>query len=330
MLANFLTIIFIFTSPFVFLIGQSVSSWLTISKTSSPNNSFLEIESQWDEWKKWQESLISTLWSANPNFLPIRDWDIAEPKIEAKAALIFELNKNKILYQKNIEQVLPIASLTKLMTALIVLEKMDLEEAIIISKEALAAYGDKGDLVLNEKISVKNLLYILLIESSNDAAIALAEYYQQKTGNDFVSLMNKKAEELTIAKTFFADPSGYNLANVSTAKEVVELIRYSFSQPIIWQILRTPTISLSSIDGQINHYLVNTDELLNRLPNIIGGKTGYTEEAQGCLALVIKKEPSYLITSGESERLAIVILGAQERFLQTEKLIDWVNKAYQW
>ena len=331
MLAKFLIIIFVLFNPFVFLIGQPISSWLSISELPSQSSSFPKKENQWEEWGEWGDwgkSLISSFWSANPNFLPIRDWNINEPEIEAKAALIskvsslepFELDKT--LYQKNVDEVLPIASLTKLMTALIVLENLNLEEVVVISEEAVAAYGDMGGLMVNEKISVKNLLYILLMESSNDAAVALAEYCQEKTGKNFVNLMNDKAKELSLDNTFFIDPSGYEPANLSTAKEIEQLVRYSFRQPIIWQILKTPTISLSSTDGQINHQLTNTDELLNRLPNIIGGKTGYTEEAQGCLVLAAEQ--------AQSARLITVVLGAQERFLETEKLIEWVNKAYQW
>jgi len=326
MLVKILTIILVLFNPLAFLIGQPASSWLTTSE-APPQSIFLEIENQWPGWGNWGKSLISSL-STNPNFLPIRDWNITEPAIEAEAALIAKVSSlepfklEKILYQKNINQTLPIASLTKLMTALLVTEKGNLEDTMVISEKAVAAYGDMGDLVVNEEISVKNLLYILLMESSNDAAVALAEYYQEKTKKDFVSLMNSRAKELALINTHFIDSSGYEPANISTAKEIGELVRYSFNQSILWQILKTPTISLSSVDGKINHYLTNTDELLNRLPKIIGGKTGYTEEAQGCLVLVIEQSPS--------ERLITVVLGAQERFLETKKLIEWANQAYKW
>jgi len=153
--------------------------------------------------------------------------------------------------------------------------------------------------------------------------VALAETIENKLNVDFVDLMNIRAKELNLENTSFFDPSGYDARNVSTIKDIVKLIKYTFSQPTIWQILRTPEINLTSDDGKIKHYWVNTDKLLNRMPNIIGGKTGYTTEAQGCLVLVIKQTPNdrYLIT---------IVLGAQERFLQTEKLIEWVNKAYKW
>lgn len=315
-------IIFIFVSnPLFFLVNQSGIGQLDFQSSASFN--FDSFDQQLGDWNKWRGSLVSSLWFNNPNFLPIRDWGVDDPDVEAKAALIFNNTKDKILYQKNINRVLPIASLTKLMAAIIVLENVDLDERATVSEEAIAGYGEMGNLVVNEKISVRNLIYALLMESSNDAAIALAQFVQEKTGRDFVELMNQKAEELGLESTRFADPTGYEPSNVSTVNEIRRLVNYSFKYPFIWDVLKTPTIALSSADGQISHYWVNTDELLNRLPNIVGGKTGYTEEAQGCLVLAIKQFP-------KEELLITIVLGAQERFLQTEKLINWVQRAYQW
>jgi len=164
------------------------------------------------------------------------------------------------------------------------------------------------------------------MESSNDAALALAEACEEKTGKIFVDLMNWKAKEVIgLTQTSFADPSGYNPDNVSTAQEVSEMLMFSFHQPLIWQILRTPTIDLTSVDGKIKHHWTNTDKMLDYLPNIAGGKTGYTLEAQGCLALAVEcsseDKKGYLIT---------VVLGSPERFTQTEKLVNWAKKAYMW
>ncbi len=268
-----------------------------------------------------QKAAVSALAESNPNFLPIRDWGIDDPEIKAKAALIFDLEKDRILYQRNINQVLPIASLTKLMTALVVLENIDIDEEAVISENAIAGYGDRGGLALDEKITIRNLLYILLMESSNDAAIALAEFTEEKIKRNFTDLMNEKAKELGLKNTYFIDPSGYDPGNVSTVNDISQLVEYSFNQPLIWQILKTPTIEVFSADRKIRHILINTDKLLNRLPNVIGGKTGYTEEAQGCLVLVIQEDQGRLIS---------VVLGAEERFLETERLINWVKEAYQW
>lgn len=336
MLVKFLTIILIFFNPFAFLFSQLDVDFEqktsdhppeeeTVKQTSILSDNFnLGLANAISNF------IISAAQETNPDFLPIRNWDISQPKIEAEAALIFEPVKNKILYQKNIEQVLPIASLTKLTTGLVVLEEISLDQIITISKEAVEAYGDNGGLVIDEKISVKNLLYALLMESSNDAAIALAEVFPETL---FVDLMNKKAGELGLKDTYFIDPTGFNPANVSTALDLAKLVKYSLEQPLIWQILKTSVIDLSSADGLIIHHLTNTNQLLDYWPMIIGGKTGYTDEAQGCMILVIEQDlnnTKNYIGQLSSEYLIIIILGAKERFLETEKLINWVKEAYVW
>jgi len=269
----------------------------------------------------WENFVASALLSTNPNFLPIRDWEIEEPEIEAKSAIVFNMEKNRVLYEKEVDRILPIASLTKLMTALIVLENIELDEITIISEEAVKAYGETGELVVKEKISIRNLLHALLMESSNDAAVALSEAVEQKTDRLFTSLMNEKVDQMKLTSTRFSDSSGFNSTNISTVREIIEIVKHSFNQEIIWQILKTTEIDLYSDDDKIKHHWVNTDELLNQLPNVIGGKTGYTTEAQGCLILVVEIS---------SEKIISVILGAQERFLETEKLIKWAERAYQW
>lgn len=311
---NFLTIIFILFNPFAFLFGQSDIN------AELPTLALLDVDFNFGS------SLVSAV--SNPNFLPIRNWNVNPPEINVKAALIsivspvepFEPEINEILYQKKIEDVLPIASLTKLMTGLVVLEEMNLDQIVTVSKEAVGSYGNMGSLAINEKISIKNLLYALLMESSNDAAVALAENFKETS---LVDLMNKKAEELELENTHFVEPTGYNPANLSTALDLSKLVKYSLNQPIIWQIFKTVSIDLSSADGIINHHFTNTNQLLNNWPTIIGGKTGYTDEAQGCMILVIEQDLN-------SEYLIIIVLGAQERFLETEKLINWAKKAYIW
>jgi len=307
MLFKAITTILILFNPIGFLVADTVEPIVRESITPI---------------EKWGQSLASALGVANPNFLPIRDWEIEDPEIEAKAALIFNLDKNKVLYQQESSRILPIASLTKVMTALIVLENLELDRVVIISEEALSAYGTTGRLRINEKLTVKDLLHALLMESSNDAAMALAEEVELETGQSFVSLMNQKVNQLGLTSTRFSDPTGYRATNISTVEEIVRIVRHSLDQPVIWKIMKTPDIDISSADGKVRHHWVNTDELLNRMPNIIGGKTGYTNEAQGCLVIVFEHS--------KGEKLITVVLGAQERFLETEKLINWVERAYQW
>jgi len=153
--------------------------------------------------------------------------------------------------RKKIDRILPIASLTKIMTALIVLENIGLDEITIISEKAVKAYGERGGLIVKEKISIRNLLHTLLMESSNDAAIALAEAVEEKTGRLFISLMNEKVDQMGLVSTRFSDPSGFNSTNISTVREIIEIVKHSFNQEIIWQILKTTEIDLYSDDDKI-------------------------------------------------------------------------------
>jgi len=336
MLIKFLTTIFVLLNPLNFLFGQPSEQVnleeIQLSPELLPEVSSLSINFHPGLANVISSFVISASQGVNPDFLPIRDWNVDEPEVKAKAALVFESDKDKILYQKNIEEVLPVASLTKLMTGLIVLENLDLGQTAVVSQRAVKAYGDSGGLVIGEKITVRNLLYILLMESSNDAAIVFEESFQEE-GMNLVDLMNEKTQYLGLNQTSFIEPTGYQPANLSSALDLAKLVKYTLNQPLLWQILKTTAVDLFSADNSISHHLINTNQLLNRWPNIIGGKTGYTEEAQGCLILVIEqtldKMENYF-DQDYSVRLIIVALGAEDRFLETEKLINWVNQAYIW
>ena len=136
-------------------------------------------------------------------FFPIRNWSIEEPEISAKSAIIVNSQpsqKDVILYQKNIHQVLPIASLTKIMTAIVALENYDPEEIIKVSKT-------------NEELTIKDLLYLMLVESNNDAAISLASDDQKLNYEKFIELMNSEAKQMGLTNTSFVDSVGLSACN---------------------------------------------------------------------------------------------------------------------
>jgi len=261
-----------------------------------------------------------------PEFFPLRNWLVEEPEISAKSAIIvnFKTNEEKdiTLYQKNPNQVLPIASLTKMMTAIIVLENYNPEEIIKVSKKSVTISGDTGGLIVDEELKVKDLLYIMLMESSNDAAMALAGDDPRLGYNEFIGLMNSKAKELGLKNTKFSDPVGLSPENQSTVLEISALSKYAFNFSLISEILKTADATVSSIDNKFIHNLTTTNKLLGKIPQIIGGKTGFTEEAGGCMLTIsdIDKD-NYLIT---------VVLGSSNREEDTEKLINWAQTAYIW
>ena len=261
---------------------------------------------------------------------PIRNWQIEDLKIEAKSVisvLVDSQNSEKILYEKAGNKKLPIASLTKLMTANVVLENYDLSQKIRISETAVDQEEEFGKLKAGKTFQVKYLLYPLLMESSNDAAYALANDYNEMTEESFVSLMNLEAESLGLENTHFVNPTGLDsnpptALNYSTAEDLVNFTKYLLKKPLIWEILSTPKFDLYGPE------LINTNELLGyNLPttqiNIIGGKTGWTPEAGGCFLLVMEvpRSSGYIIN---------VILGSGDRFEEMKKLVDWLYQAYRW
>ncbi len=187
--------------------------------------------------------------------------------IAAKSALSLKINHEEtwhILYQKNIKEKLPIASLTKLMSALVVLENYDLSLPIKISKEAVEQEEDLGQLKVGETLTAKDLLYIMLIESSNDAAYALADAIGIE---NFVDVMNWEAKSLGLKNTHFANPNGLDdPQNYSSAQDLAVLTRNLLEKPLLWQILGTLQYDLYLPDGTLHHQLKNTNELLNEIP----------------------------------------------------------------
>ncbi len=265
---------------------------------------------------------------------PIRDRKIPDLETTAKSAISVLLKDNgekQVLFEKESNQKLPIASLAKLMTAWVVLEHYDFSKEITISKLAANQYGDIRKLKEGKTFPVEYLLYPLLIESSNGAAFALANDYDKMTERDFVKLMNMEAEKMELNDTFFDNPTGLDSEesktemNYSTANDLAKFAKKLLEKPLIWQILSLPKYSLYGPE------LINTNEFLldgsaQWQDRIIGGKTGYTDKAGGSLLLVMKAQKAQGL-------LINVILGANEResrFDEMRKLVEWLKSAYKW
>ena len=259
---------------------------------------------------------------SEPSYFPIYDAKTEKPEIGAKAGLVYDTRSGRFLFAKNPKIKLPVASLTKILSAVVVLENFDTKEAIVIPKEVLKVDDEKQSLYLGEEITVQNLLKMMLIESSNDAAYALA-YYANGKGINFAEKMNEKARLLSMNDSNFLDPAGLNDDAYSTSEDLVKLIRYSFKYDLIWEILTEKSIVVKSTDGKIEHKLENTNQLLGVVPDIFGGKTGYTDSALGGMILVVD-------IPDKNDKLISVILGSRSRFDNTKKLIDWVKSAYRW
>lgn len=257
------------------------------------------------------------------SYLPIRNFNIADPETDAKAAGIYDVRSERFLYTKNINDKLPIASITKLMTAIIIIENLSLNDSFTVGAEDINVDGDGADLNKGEVIRGADLLKIMLIKSSNDATLTFSSNAAKKKIN-LVVKMNDKSKLIGMLDTKFNDPAGLeDNDSFSTINDLVKLVRYVGKYPIIWDILLTQFADVNSIDGRFSHRLVNTNRLLNQIPNIVGGKTGFTDGAMETMVLEV------LVDSGR-DQLISVILGSKNRFDETKKLIDWAKNAYQW
>ncbi|HAU07873.1 MAG: hypothetical protein UW46_C0001G0029 [Candidatus Yanofskybacteria bacterium GW2011_GWF1_44_227] len=259
---------------------------------------------------------------SEPSYIPMLDTAVEQPIIEAKSIAIFDIRSERYLFDRDIRARLPVASLTKIMSAVVVMENFDLKDVVVVGESSIKVDGQKQTLYAGESMSVENLLKMMLIESSNDAAYALAEYGRSRA-IDFVAEMNRKSLALGMNNTKFLDPAGLNDEAYSTAEDLVRITEYSLKYDLMWKILGEKNVIVRSTDEKIEHITTTTNMLLGALPNILGGKTGYTDTALGCLVLVVS-------VPDRDDNIISVVLGSKDRFGETEKLVNWIKKAYRW
>lgn len=218
------------------------------------------------------------------------------------------------IYEKNAHTQLAPASVTKLMTAVIVTEYADPGDVITITPRAVNAEGVAGSLRVGETFSVSDLLHVMLVISSNDAATAFEDHFSSQ-GLDLISLMNEKARLLGMVNTHFANPTGLDEPeHYSTAADLAVLAAYSLRHEQIWDILSKTSESVRSLNKKILHTLLSNNELLHKKrKDILGGKTGYTKNAGGCMITVLR--------SGE----VVVVLGSNDRAGDTQQLIQLIT-----
>lgn len=235
------------------------------------------------------------------------------PKVSAKAYLVGDLDTGEVILQKNQEEQYPIASVSKLMTSLIATDLMNKDDTAKVSKKALATYGQNGNLKTGEKIKVTDLLYPLLLESSNDAAEIIAEYF----GRDvFIKRMNQTAAKLELPKTSFQDPSGLSAKNQSTVFGLFKLAGYiKQKQPELLQITTKRSYSNKK------HTWFNISQFLQE-SGYLGGKSGYTEEA---LQTVVSLFSIPLSEIGTRD-IAITLLQSKDRYKDIENILKYLRK----
>jgi len=259
--------------------------------------------------------------------VPQRNYtDLLDVKITAEKVIALDVASGEILYQRNAEQKSAMASITKLMTALVFLDHNPgwQNEFYTIAEDR----RNGGIIHLNteEVLSTENLFKTAIIASDNDAAAALA----RSTGLSeagFIKAMNDKAKELGLDNTVFADPTGLSSQNISTAKDIAKLLNYALNEDMIRVATVTPyaefTVKREEYERLVK--LRNTNWLTLGYLDLLGGKTGYIESSGHCLTVKIKGE--------QDQEIIIVVLGSQsntDRFQDVKAIADFVFTNYSW
>lgn len=279
----------------------------------------------------------------NPAKIPYKNDGKIQPVLlqdQSTAIWAIDMGTGKILYEKNAHRTQNIASISKLMTALIILENHDMNEVVVFPEEAFIAIGSRADFYLYEKVTVKTLLETMMVASANDSAIALAIHHAGSEA-DFVKIMNTRAKELGLTSATFYGATGLDIfekpetydpltgkfegkvyGNEMSASDIAKLSKFVYAYPFIQQTAQKTEIQAFSADEAFFREKDNTNQLLGTFLNVKGLKTGYTVLAQECV-----------VTIGETvdgNDVMIVVLGSSDRFGETKKLLSWIYDSYTW
>ena len=244
-----------------------------------------------------------------------------QKKISAESYFVMDISNDKTLLKKNYNYFYSIASITKLMSAIVTLENIDLQEEIILTNNMLrpqeipllSIYGQSPSIFTGLKISAENLLKASLIQSTTAANQALTHFLKE---GEFIKLMNEKARELKMESTVFYDSHGLNSFNRSSASEIANLLKYIYEEhPQILEITKNDDFWLPDPSGRFLKFK-NLNNFHDN-PKFIGGKTGYLTVSRQTLASVfnVKEKPT-----------TIVLLRSENRQSDVLKIIDWLEK----
>lgn len=237
--------------------------------------------------------------------------------LNARSCIVLDRTSKKVLFGKNEYNKVKMASTTKIMTATIILENCDLSETVTISKKAAGTGGSRLGLKTGDKITIRDLLYGLLLVSGNDAAVSLAETCSGSVA-EFASLMNEKAKELRLNNTHFETPHGLDSDNhYTTAYELAILADYALNNSTFLNIVGTKHYTIT-INGYPKN-LTNTNELLGSLSGVYGIKTGFTNGANRCLVTACKRGDMDIIC---------VVLGCDTKNYRSSDSTKLINYAF--
>lgn len=272
---------------------------------------------------------------------PVKKSGFGDVYVRAKSSIVIDAETGTILHYQDGKKKMAIASLTKIMTAILAVENIKnlKEEAVTIDSEVTYSQGTiigcprsgyciSNRLAVGEKISAQNLLEAMLMNSANDAALALGKHIAG-SNQTFARMMNDKAKEIGLTDSHFCNPSGLDDDDnpgscYSSAYDLARITAYSMKYDEIWDIMKIKEKEIYSLDGRIVHRIVNTDVLLDQMPNCLGGKTGFTYEA-GKSLMMAAHHPS-----NKEHKAIAVILDADYRWEDMKNLLSWTFSAYNW
>lgn len=251
------------------------------------------------------------------------------PKLTASAAVVRELDASTPILNQSPEARWPLASLTKLMTAAVALEKLGAEATVVITDEAIAIEGVAGDFKRGEEFLVSDVIKTMMTISSNDGAEALKIAYDAKVASTldgrinsdgespFIKEMRLKAAELDMKDTTFSDVSGLSVVNQSTLADIEKLTRYILNRyPEIFEYSQSKTVTITDLVSGMRRTMKSINIFAGR-NDFLGGKTGYTDDARENLVSLFK--------DGDRHWL-IIVLGSSDRFGETLRLLSWAKK----
>lgn len=273
-------------------------------------------------------------------FRPIRKegvYDLTLPS--AHASVVMDAESGIVLQEKSAHEKRQIASLTKLMTSILVMERIDdLDETVIIDHEMVDTEGTRIGcprsgfcngvrLHVGEELSVRDLLKAMLMNSANDAALALAKHVSGSV-DTFVDVMNARARALGLQNTHFCTPSGLEPEGresgcYSSAFDIARIASQALKYDMIWELARTPGSTIVSKDGKYAHDIFNTDILLGEYPDLVGAKTGFTPLA-GYSLLAISFDPE------RQHKVVSVVLNDPERWSSVKRMFSWAFQSHYW
>jgi serine-type D-Ala-D-Ala carboxypeptidase (penicillin-binding protein 5/6) len=253
------------------------------------------------------------------SYAPVSN-NILAPILSAKGVFVEDLGTDTVLYQKNPDIRVPIASTTKIMTALVA-SKYFAPNTPLTSKLGASEEGSRVGLSLGETLSFRSLLYGMLLNSGNDAAFTIAENYPGGV-EGFVSAMNKEALDLGLNNTHFDNPAGFDSPNHwSSASDLAKITKEALKDDSLSKIFATKDTTVSSLDKTKTHSLHNLNKLLSTVTGVLGVKTGFTNEAKENLVGLVERD---------NHRILTVVLGSDDRFGETSSLIEWSYQNFKW